>query len=176
MRRAGVVFIGLGVCLGACATSLVSDGAALARSSSGTIGPHQAFVGTVDGTTAPGTIALDCPEAVQPGQMGHPVSGQTIGLRTSSTSTPPAGDTGSRGRSVVVRIAGSNSAAVSTLTFTKYGRRSIPTTGLFPCTGAATVTFSPRPTSSSARQVTLVVPLVSPCSGVCAGLRRSEIR
>jgi hypothetical protein len=72
----------------------------------------------------------------------------------------------------VAQFSPSSTAAPPDLTFTTYGSQPIPTTLLLPCIGSGTVVFTPRPTSATARSVTLTVTFVSPCPGVCAGHRR----
>lgn len=102
--------------------------------------------------------------------MGNPVSGQTIGVRSPSPSTTPTGSTGARGTTIVVQFVPS-SAAVTAVTFTRYGSKPLPTTLLLPCIGSGTIVFSPRPTGAGARSETMAVTYVTPCAGVCADKR-----
>jgi hypothetical protein len=172
LRRMTRVLLGGGVVLAAVVGSVAPGGVAGATSGSGAVRPHQTFVGLVNGSQTGAKVKVACSEAVRPGERGNPVSGQTIAVRSPAPSSASSGATGSSGRRIVAQFSTSSTAAAPDVVFTSYGSQPIPTTLLLPCMGSGTVVFAPRPTSATARSVTLTVTFVSPCPGVCAGHRR----
>jgi hypothetical protein len=139
-----------------------------AHTQSGSIQPDQTFFGVVNGDRTSASIKVACPQGLQPGEMGPPVSGQTIGIRSPASSATPSGTTGSHPRTIVARFVSSGAAATSTVTFTRYGTEALPTTLLLPCLGSGTLVFSPRPASSTAHNETMTVTYLTPCPGTCA--------
>jgi len=118
------------------------------------IGPNQTYFGLVNGRHPTATIKVLCPGPV--GRTGHPLAGQTVGVNPGPSSTASdVGFTGSAGRSIVVIFGGPTTSAP--ITFKTYGTQPIPTSLLLPCGGTAPVVFSPRPTSKTARNATVVV-------------------
>lgn len=121
------------------------------------IGPHQYFLGEVNGASANAVIQVGCAGPVTPGQTGHPVSGQSVDVvpATSST-TGNVGYTGESADHVVVDFGGSVSGG--TVSLTGYAVKvQIPTTLDLPCSGTGTVAFVPAPTSSTAHSATVDV-------------------
>jgi hypothetical protein len=118
-----------------------------ARAAGSNIGPNQSFAGRVNGGFYRVTIAMACFGPIEPGETGHPVSGQTLEV----IPPPPVaygpihiGYTGSTGTSVVVRQGGAKLARL-----TQYFQMvNIPTTAVFPCAGKGMFRFVPKPISS----------------------------
>jgi hypothetical protein len=154
--RATLIFaVSLVLALGA---SLATAGpATAARASTPAIGPHQHFVGLVNGKAANAVIEMVCLPPLNPGETGHPLQGQTVAVEPPPATATTTGYTGSRGRSVVASFVSSSAAATSTLTFTHYGSQTIPDTFTLPCSGSSVVRFSPVPTSKTAQSATVSV-------------------
>ena len=124
------------------------------------IAPNQAFRGLVNKVHDNAQITVACPGPIQPGQTGHPTPDQTISVTQASSSGVLAGYTGSRGTSVVAGFAASSSA--NGFTFTAYDvPQKLPTTMNLPCSGTATMTFVPQPTSETARTDSVRVTFVN---------------
>jgi hypothetical protein len=162
------VFVLGGFTAGTIVGSLAWDGSAGANPTAGVIRPDQTFFGLVNGSASGANIKVACSQAVRPGEMGHPVSGQSIAVRSPSPSTVSSGDTGGRGRTIIAGFVTTSSSAPSSVTFTHYGSQPLPTTLLLPCLGSGTIVFSARPTSSTARSETMAVTYIDPCPGICA--------
>lgn len=167
-RATARVLIGTGILLGALVVSVAIGPSAGAKSASTVIGPRQTFFGLVNGSATAPKITVACPAAVRPHELGHPVSGQTIAVRSPAPSTIPTGSTGTRATSIVAQFSTPSATAASSVVFTRYGSKPIPTTLLLPCVGSGTLVFSPVPTSATARSETMTVSYVGPCVGVCA--------
>jgi len=138
------------------ATAFTTAATAAAPPATG-IGPHQHFVGLVNGRLANATIAMVCLPPLDPGQTGHPLGGQTVAVEPPPATAGSTGDTGSRGRSIIASFALPSAVGTSTLTFTHYGSQQIPTTFTLPCGGSGAVVFSPSPTSKTAQSATVKV-------------------
>ncbi|WP_405089226.1 hypothetical protein [Microbispora sp. NBC_01389] len=126
------------------------------------IAPNQYFYGFVNGQTGHATIKMACFGPVRPGQTGHPFAGQTVEVRpvAISSSAVSMGYTGSGGTTIVVDL-GDPSAVAKSLGLRYYGvKAEIPVTATLPCYGSGKVTFTPVPTSWTARAVTVVVDYV----------------
>ncbi|WP_182877110.1 hypothetical protein [Microbispora sp. H10670] len=124
--------------------------------------PHQYFYGFVNGETGHATIKMACFGPVYPGQTGHPFAGQTVEVRpvAISSSAASAGYTGSGGTTIAVDL-GDPSTISRALTLGYYGvKAEIPVTATLPCYGTGKVTFTPVPTSWTARTATVVVDYV----------------
>jgi hypothetical protein len=125
------------------------------------VGPHQSFFGLVNGTHPTAVIKVFCPGPIRVGQTGHPVGGQTVGVRLGPASTAAdSGYTGSLGRSIVVSFPSPVTTPPSTnppITFRTYGTQPIPTSLVTPCAGRLPVVFSPVPTSKTARSAVVEV-------------------
>jgi hypothetical protein len=131
-------------------------GRATAKPATTSIGPHQHFVGLVNGISTKATVIVACPGPR--GGMGHPVGG-TIAVEPLSTAAGTSGYTGSRGRSVLATFVVPIPIASPppTVTFTRYGSQAIPSTLLLPCSGSGSVVFAPAPTSKTAQNATVSV-------------------
>ncbi|MEV4297170.1 hypothetical protein [Microbispora rosea] len=126
------------------------------------IGPHQYFYGFVNGQTGHATIKMACFGPVFPGQTGHPIAGQTVEVRPAAISPSAAsiGYTGGGGTSIAVDL-GDPSTVARALALRYYGvKAEIPVTATLPCYGSGKVTFTPVPTSWTARQATITVDFV----------------
>jgi hypothetical protein len=114
------------------------------------IGANQAFLGSVNGRFTDGTIDMACYGPVTPGEMGHPMSGQTLEIY----SPPPpvyyqpglkVGNTGDSATKIVASIA-NDGTVYGRVTFINYFTQiSIPTDIELPCGGTGVVRFQPRP-------------------------------
>jgi hypothetical protein len=172
MGRRNVTIAGVTAAV-ALVAGLVAPGAAAGAASTppGPIAPGQTYFAVVNGVAVNAKVVVACSAAVRPGQKGHPVSGQTIGVRSPSPSTVPTGFTGSLGRSIVAQLVSPTPtvAAAASVVFDSYGTKALPTTWLVPCSGSGTITFNARPTSATARNEKMTVTFVAPCPGtVCA--------
>jgi hypothetical protein len=120
------------------------------------IGPNQYFVGVVNGSTASPTVYTACP-GPSTGQLGHPVSGQTLSVsRVSASTDVTIGYTGSLANSIAATPV--TSVANTPVTFTEYFvSRALPTTWSVPCDGDGRIAFTPLPGSSTARTAYVTV-------------------
>jgi hypothetical protein len=164
MRRTGALL--------AIVVAAIFSIAGVAAASTAPIGPNESFIGLVNGHLSKATVEVFCPGPLRVGELGHPLSGQTLGVLPPPPSTVPpvrVGDTGSRGHSVVALFVVPLPPAVppTTVTFTNYGTEPLPTTSLLPCFGSGRVEFSPQPTSKTARSVSVIVTFVPGCINVC---------
>src|SRR5689334_22852407 len=67
------------------------------------IGPNQAFIGLVNDESTNATIRMACFGPVHPGQLGHPMDGQTVKALPVTGPTPgQVGFTGSAGHQLNV--------------------------------------------------------------------------
>lgn len=124
------------------------------------IGPNQVFRGLVNGVHDNARITVVCPGPIQPGQTGHPTSGQTISVTQGSSTGTIGGYTGSSGTSVVAGFV--SSSVAQRFTFTAYDvPQTLPTTMNLPCSGTGTLTFAPEPTSDTARSDSVIVTFVN---------------
>jgi hypothetical protein len=180
-RRTLVVGFGTALLVGAVLGPLAPGALAAARPvpvpAPPTIKPNQTFAGVVNGDPNAATVEVACTAALRPGERGHPVSGQTIGVRSPASSATGSGTTGSKGRTIMARFLSSTptvstSAAAATVTFTHYGTEPLPTTLLLPCLGSGSLVFSAQPSSTTARNETMAVTYTTPCQGICADNRR----
>jgi hypothetical protein len=151
---------------------LVAAAAALAPASAVAsaqtrIGPQQFFRATVNGASGaqgPVVIGVGCVGPVHPGETGHPLPDQMVGVQQMyPPSTIPLGYTGDRGTSIGAFFGAPPPGAVSGASyvrFTSYGVRGIPTTMVVPCSGTGQVTFVPLPLDPSARTTAVPVRFV----------------
>jgi hypothetical protein len=128
-----------------------ATGGAAEATTTTSIGPHQHFVGLVNGKSTKAKVIVACPGPVWTGRTGHPVGGK-IAVEPPSAVSGTTGYTGSRGHSVVATflLPVPTTTAPAALTFTQYGSQPIPSSMLVPCSGTGVVVFSPRPTSKTA--------------------------
>jgi hypothetical protein len=142
VKHIAVILLVTGMALG------LSAGSAAAASPS-MIGPHQLFIGFVNGSRSTPTIQMACFGPLFPGETGHPMSGQHVSV--ARTVDIPGGNTGALGTSIVVTF-GPTAATTAGITLTHYGTKAaIPTSMTLPCGGQGTAVFQPRPGSRSAR-------------------------
>ncbi|KAA9379929.1 hypothetical protein F5972_09905 [Microbispora cellulosiformans] len=126
------------------------------------IAPNQYFYGYVNGQTGHATIKMACFGPVYPGQTGHPLAGQSVEVRplAISSSAASAGYTGGGGTTITVDL-GDPSTVSRALALRYYGvKAEIPVTATLPCYGSGKVTFTPMPTSWTARAATVLVDYV----------------
>lgn len=122
------------------------------------VSPNQYFTAQVNGpasTTGSSVIKVVCPGPATPGQLGHPVSGQTVEafLVLPPVTAPNAlGYAGSAAHQIDVFFSPASSGVAAPVVLTAYGVvAKIPTTLLLPCGGSGVVDFVPEPTSATAR-------------------------
>jgi hypothetical protein len=149
-RLAAAATVALGAALVPAATAAAQDPVPIT--------PNTSFVGLANGKTADAVITVVCPGPITPSSVGHPVSGQTAEVHSVlPPSTTPLGYTGGFGDEIVAGFT-SASSAQQALVFTSYfAPAKIPTTWLLPCGGTGTMTFTPEPTSPTARSYSLTV-------------------
>jgi hypothetical protein len=116
------------------------------------IGPHQYFVGQVNGTATDAVIKVGCFGPVIPGETGHPQSGQSVNvLPVVPPTTGQVGYTGESADRIVVDFGVPSSASTPVTLRSTVVRAAIPTAILLPCSGTGQVAFVPAPTSATAR-------------------------
>lgn len=125
------------------------------------IGPGNYFIGEVGNTAGPAVIHMACFGPVVPGQTGHPVSGQTV---KALPVVPPVsnadGYTGTAANSIAVTFGTPASTGTPIVLHYWAVSAQIPATLLLPCSGTGVVTFTPVPTSPTARAATVTVTFV----------------
>ena len=109
------------------------------------IGPHQSFVGAVNGATSNAVIRMACFGPIQPGQLGHPMSGQSSEVERSTLLG--AGFTGTA-RQIEAFVTFNSPLAgpavpVLGIYSSYYAPVPISTGLLLPCGGTGKVTFEP---------------------------------
>lgn len=160
--------VGGGLVLISVLGGVVTDGPAGAHTPPTSVAPKQAFVAMVNGVSANATVAVVCPATPTANQTGRPASGQSVGIAPPSSTAAAAtkGFTGRKANSIVAKF--SPPATVgSTIeeTFTIYGNLPIPTSVQLPCSGTATVVFTPLPSSRSARPTRVSITFAATSSG-----------
>lgn len=116
------------------------------------IGPHQYFVGQVNGTSTDAAIKVGCFGPVIPGETGHPQAGQFVNvLPVAPPTTSEVGYTGESADRIVVEFGVPSSASTPVTLRSTVVRAAIPTAISLPCSGTGEVAFVPAPTSSTAR-------------------------
>jgi hypothetical protein len=130
------------------------------------IGPNQYFKGIFNGhPPGPAMVFVTCSMGAT---TGHPVAGQKLWVEQIPTPVgtgPDIGYTGSKGKSVNAAFVPS-AATGPAAHFTVYGvKKSIPTTLTLPCSGTGSISFTPAPTSKTARTAKLAVTFGPPPSG-----------
>jgi hypothetical protein len=143
-----------------------------AQTAPATIAPHQTFIGNVNGLQVSASVNVVCPGPLRLGQMGHPASGQTVGVSSPAPPIAWTGNTGSRGHVITARFITASAVAtpavaIPAVTFSQYGTQPIPTTGMLPCTGSGAVVFSPTPTSHTSHSAKESVSYVATCTNPC---------
>jgi hypothetical protein len=130
---------------------ITTAGAAPAGHAHPRVGPNQAFVGLVNGSTGQPThavIRVACPGPAS-GTTTHPLPDQTLAVSLPAAVAPTVGRTGPDAKHISAFMGIPPAAASSTdgiATFTHYGRtKPIPTTLNVPCSGSGYITFIPFP-------------------------------
>jgi len=127
------------------------------------IGPNQAFVGQVNGSFDRATIKMACFGPIQPGQTGHPMSGQTLEV----LSPPPpvvagpihSGYTGASATRITAVLRGDPPVVLARFTHYFTGQ-AIRTNVELPCAGTGVVRFVPWPRSSTSKAAFVTVSFV----------------
>lgn len=164
--------------VGAATAGLVGSaiGTASAHPTGAPIGPHQLFIGLVNGSRgveAPVAILVVCPG---PGdQTGHPVAGQTLEvLPASSVAGAGTGNTGPSAHQVAAVFGApppAGAAAAGVADFHRYGVvKTLATSLVVPCSGTSTVYFVPLPVLPGAQLAP--VPVVFANIAAASHLRR----
>ena len=128
------------------------------------IGPNAYFYGLVNGKAADAVVYVVCPGPIGPYSTGHPVSSQTVEVRSV---VPPVintyGYTGTNGKQIDAGFTTSSSTRVNPpIAFTSFfAPTKIPTDWTVPCGGPGSMTFVPVATSSTARNFTVKVTFVN---------------
>jgi len=101
------------------------------------IGPHQHFVGLVNGKNSAAVVNVVCPGPAAGGRTGPPVSGQTVAVRQVASG---GGDTGSVAQRLWAQF---GKDLFHVVAFTNYDAPgTIPTTLQLPCQGTGTIAFT----------------------------------
>jgi hypothetical protein len=133
------------------------------------IDPGDFFIATVNGSTgqnAPATIFMACAGPVYPGETGHPLGGQTVGVKRVPPplgGTATIGYTGNRGTSIGAFFGPpppSSGAGSSYVSFQVYRTKPIPIDLELPCSGSGQVIFVPLPLLPPARSIAVPVKFV----------------
>jgi hypothetical protein len=109
------------------------------------IGPNQAFVGLVNGSSFNAVIEMACFGPSRPGERGHPLAGQTLEVRPVGPVANPVawGFTGAA-RQIMATYAISNTLEIVLARFSSYYVKAPLSTRLsFPCSGSAVIPFKP---------------------------------
>ena len=113
----------------------------------GKIGPHQAFVGTVNhnnGLKTHAQIRVACPGPIRPGERTHPLGHQPLAVSRVAAVAAKFGNTGAHGTHInaYLGIPPSATDAGGIASFTHYDApKPIPTTLSVPCSGSGYITF-----------------------------------
>ena len=117
------------------------------------VGPHQYFAGSINGSLGlptPAIIRVVCPGPATLGQRGHPLTGQTVEVGLTITTTSNPSYTGKAATSIGVFFGPPPPSSIGPgqVNFKKYGvPKAIPTSLNLPCDGTGVVTFLPFPES-----------------------------
>jgi hypothetical protein len=128
------------------------------------------FGGTVNGRTAHARIRVACFGPIHPGESGHPMARQTVGVFIPEVMVSPSfGKTGSTARAIGVSLAVSGHTVgpfiwFHRLAMTRPVRSAtgpLPTWLTLPCSGTGTATFTPVPATPGAKPATVDVTFTS---------------
>ena len=109
------------------------------------IGPNQAFVGLVNNRSSNAQIEMACFGPSWPGELGHPLAGQTLEVKLVGprTSAVPLAFTGAA-REIQATYAISPTLEVLLAEFSSYYvQMPLSTSVTFPCSGTAVIPFAP---------------------------------
>lgn len=128
------------------------------------IRPNTSFTGTANGQGDGAVIKVVCPGPIYSGRTGHPVAGQVVEVDevTTPISSLP-GYTGSLADTIRASFTLPTSVTANPpIVLTSYfAPVAIPVTLDLPCGGSGELTFSPYPTSSTARDYKITVNFVN---------------
>jgi len=127
------------VTIGIVAMALLTVGISATPTSATTsaIGPHEHYLGYVNGKHAHAIIRVVCPGPAGGNRTGTPIEGQPVTVRRVSSG---GGDTGSFAHEIWAKFGGD---ALHVVGFTSYNTaKAIPTALRLPCAGNGTVTFT----------------------------------
>ena len=122
------------------------------------------FGATVNAATEHATIRMACFGPERPGRIGHPLAGQSLGVFLPEAMTRPTfGRTGARARAIAVTIVTARGGVGPVVRFRRLtltrpvisASRDLPTWPTLPCSGRATVVFTPVPATGDARPATV---------------------
>lgn len=142
---------------------------ALPAAALGKVGPKQYFTGVVNGTdgntSTPIPIQMACFGPLTPGETGHPMAGQTLAVHQLFPPASSAGSLGYTGKDSEIEVVfnaplpvGAARAAAKSVVFVRYDKTQRLSTALtLPCSGTATVWFSPIAGVKSSRSATVPV-------------------
>jgi hypothetical protein len=153
--------------LGLAIAAVVAVGFQAGPAQASRVAPKQYFTGVINGkagnTTTPITIKIACSAA---GTTGHPLPGQTLAVH--QLFPPASGSLGYTGKDSRIGVffaappPGAARLAATLPTFTRYDKpQPLPTSLTLPCSGTATVWFSPIPVVPPSRSATAPVRYVS---------------
>ncbi|MGH3782949.1 MAG: hypothetical protein ACRDRO_20585 [Pseudonocardiaceae bacterium] len=125
------------------------------------IGPNQYFYGEVNNQAGQATIKMACFGPSYPGEIGHPLAGQTVKvLPAPSPTTSDLGFTGSAAHAIDGRFP-TPTVTNTPVVLSDYAvSAAIPVSLTLPCWGTGKVAFVPAPTSPTARTATVTVSFV----------------
>jgi hypothetical protein len=127
------------------------------------VAPHEFFSATVNGSTGeegPVKVAVVC---AGPSATGHPLAGQTVGVKlvpVPSSGATSLGYTGSNGTSIGAFFGApppANGTGAGSVNFRVYRTKLIPTSLVLPCSGSGHVTFVPLPNLPPAQGISIPV-------------------
>jgi hypothetical protein len=125
------------------------------------IAPNNYFIGLVNDQSTSAVIKVGCFGPIVPNQTGHPLAGQTVkALPVVPPTSARTGYTGTAGTAILVTINGAVSTVTPIVLHDWAIEAPIPTSLLVPCGGTGVVTFTPNPTSPTARAATVTVAFV----------------
>ena len=117
----------------------------------GKIGPHQYFIGLVNGNSGIGhhaQVRVACPGPIRPGETTHPLAHQPLEVVRPAAILTKDGYTGADGTQInaYLGIPPTATGSGGIATFRYYGvSKPIPTTLNVPCSGSGFITFVPFP-------------------------------
>ncbi len=125
------------------------------------IGPKNYFIGQVNNATGPATIQMACFGPVVPGQTGHPLAGQTVkALPVATPTSTTVGYTGTAATSIAVTFTTPALSGNPIVLHDWAVSAPIPTTLILPCFGTGLATFTPVPSSPTAKPATVAITYV----------------
>jgi hypothetical protein len=104
---------------------------------------------------------MACFGPIVPGQTGHPLAGQTVkALPVTSPTSTTVGYTGTAATSIAVTFTTPVLSGNPIVLHDWAISAPIPTTLILPCSGSGVATFTPVPTSPTARPATVAIAYV----------------